>query len=148
MDKHKVEFFYNGERNIIYCSEKELMKDIIEKFCIKVKVEKSTIYCLHSGKILDENITLEKWIKLKTNEEKIIILVYPRYFEKERKNEPIIKSSYIICPECKNLAKIKNIDYKITINCRDNHNINNIFLKDLNKTQLIDESKIICNICG
>ena len=93
MNAHKVEFYYNGEKIDVYCSEKELMKDIVEKFCFKVRVEKSSIYCLHSGQTLEENVTLEKLIKSKTSEEKIAILVYPKYLEKEIKNEPIIKSS-------------------------------------------------------
>ena len=114
MDALKVEFYYNGEKiDDVYCSEKELMKDIVEKFCFKVRVEKSSIYCLHSGQTLEENVTLEKLIKSKTSEEKIAILVYPRYLEREVKNEPIIKSPYIICPECKDIALIKFNEYKI-----------------------------------
>ena len=35
MESLKVEFFYDGQTIDILCSEKELMKNIVEKFCIK-----------------------------------------------------------------------------------------------------------------
>ena len=78
MEPLKVEFFYDGQKVDILCSEKEKMKDVVEKFCIKATVEKNSIYCLYGGKILDEIITLEALMKSKGKNEKISILVYPK----------------------------------------------------------------------
>ena len=39
------------------------------------------------------------------------------------------------------------INYKIFLSCKDNHETDNIFLKDFEKTQKNDKSKIICKKC-
>ena len=149
MESPKVEFVYEGQTVAILCSRKETMRDIVKKFCNKVKIDKTSIYCLHKGKILEENMPLEKLIKSEKKEAKIIILVYPLNIdEKGEKNESKVKSPLIICPECKCVASIKLNKYKISINCKNNHNIRVIFLKDFENSQKIDESKIICNICN
>ena len=147
MESLKVEFFYDGQKIDIMCSEKEKMKNVVEKFCIKVRVDKNSIYCLYAGKILDENITLETLIKTKSKNEKIAILVYPKDKQDEEPTKKIVKASHIICPECQDIASIKINKYKISINCINNHNKNNILLKDFENSQKIDESKIICNEC-
>ena len=122
------------------------MKDIVQKFCIKAEVDKSTIYCLYAGKILDEELLLENILRSKNIYDKIVILVYPLSKPTIIK-EQTVKPSNIICPKCQNIAIIKIKDYKIEINCKNNHIINNIFLKDFYSCQKIDESKIICNSC-
>ena len=147
MESTKVEFIYKCQNIDIYCSKKEIMKDIIIKFCTKVRVEKNSIYCLYSGKVLDENIQLENLIKSKNENENITILVYNNGEQEENQNDNLIKSPQIICSECQEVALIKLNKYKISTNCKNNHSINNIFLKDFEKTQKIDESKIICNEC-
>ena len=147
MESLKVEFFYDGQTIDILCSEKELMKNVVEKFCIKVGVDKKSINCLYAGKILEENITLENLIKSKSKDEKITILVYSINTQIEEPIEKVVKSSNIICPECKTNACIKINKYKISINCKNNHNKNNIFLNDFENSQKIDESKIECNSC-
>ena len=147
MDSQMVEFFYNEEKIDIHCSEKELMADIIQKFCIKAKVDKNKIYCVCYGNTLDENMTLENLKKLNNNNEKIKILVFQKSEEELEKINPMNKSSTIICPECKEVALIIFKNYKLSIGCKNNHNIKDIFLKDFEKSQEIDESKIICNNC-
>ena len=148
MDSQIVEFIYSGEKVDIYCSEKELISDIIQKFCIKAKVEKNEIYCICFGNTLDENITLENFKKVKNNIEKINILVFQKNSKEQEIINPMIKSSTIICPECKEIALIRFKNYKLAIGCKNNHDIKNIFLKDFEKSQEIDESKIICNNCN
>ena len=98
MDSQIVEFIYNGKKVNIYCSEKELISDIIQKFCIKAKVEKNEIYCICFGNTLDENITLENFKKVKNNIEKINILVFQKNSKEQEIINPMIKSSTIICP--------------------------------------------------
>ena len=127
MESLKVEFFYDGQTIDILCSEKELMKNVVEKFCLKAGVDKKSINCLYGGKILEENITLENLIKSKSEDEKIVILVYSINTQIEEPIEKVVKSPNIICPECKTNALIKINKYKISINCKNNHNKNNIF---------------------
>ena len=148
MESLKVEFFFSGQKIDILCSKKEKMKNIVEKFCIKVGVDKKSIYCLYGGKMLDENITLETLIKSKVKNEKTSILVYQKENQNEEPKEQVVKSSHIICPVCQDIASIKINKYKISFNCKNNHIINNVFLKDFERTQKIDESKIECNLCS
>ena len=148
MSDQVVSFDYQGVTTNIYCSGKEKMEEIVKRFCTKVKVDKNTIYCLYSGNLLNENITLENLIKSKSHGDKIAILVYSIDQSNYLNNNPeLTKSPQIICPECNDIAKIKFKKYKISIKCKNNHIIKNIFLKDFSKTQLINESKIICDIC-
>ena len=63
-------------------------------------------------------------------------------------NNQKLKSNEIICPNCFGNSIIKIEDYKIKLfECEDRHIYDNIFLKDFENTQYIDESKIICPIC-
>ena len=60
----------------------------------------------------------------------------------------IIKSNYIICPQCGENIKYKINDYKIYLyECKNGHRMNNILLNEFEKTQLIDLSKMKCEVC-
>jgi hypothetical protein len=61
----------------------------------------------------------------------------------------IIKSNNIICPQCKEDIKFNIEDFVINLfECKNKHDIDNIFLDEFNLTQNIDISKIICQNCG
>ena len=61
-------------------------------------------------------------------------------------NEKISKE--IICPKCKENILIKIEEYKINLfNCKNNHNINNILIKEYENMEKIDISKIKCDNC-
>ena len=147
MDNQNIEFCYNGVIIAVHCSEKEIMKDVIQRFCIKANVDKSKIYCLYSGMILDENLVIENLIKSKNKGDKIVILVYPIDNRYTIIKGQMVKQSNIICPQCQDIATIQIQNYKISINCRNNHKTDNIFLKDFETSQKIDESKIVCGSC-
>ena len=58
------------------------------------------------------------------------------------------KYNYIICPECKENARILINNYKFCIyGCKNGHNKNDILIKDFKATQIIDEPKIKCHNC-
>ncbi len=57
-----VEFIFEGYPVIIYCRKDDKMKDIINKFSIKASVKRDSIYCLYSGKLIDDNITIKQLI--------------------------------------------------------------------------------------
>jgi hypothetical protein len=118
--------------NIIFCcqgkfincqgTKKTKFSELCKKFCDKAGVDKSSVYCLYSGNLLNENITLENLIKSKSHGDKIAILVYPINQSNYLNNNPeLTKSPHIICPECKEIAKIKFKKYKISIKCKNNH---------------------------
>ena len=96
------------------------MEEIVQRFCTKVKVDKNSVYCLYSGNLLNENISLENLIKSKSHGDKIAILVYPIYQSNYLNNNPeLTKSPQIKCPECNDIAKIKFKKYKISIKCKN-----------------------------
>ena len=128
------------------------MKDIIQKFCNKIGIEKRFIFCLYSGNILNEEITLLQLTNSIKCGKKVRILVNKiplegNYANNSLSTSGIKKSPQIICPEYKNMAIIKFKNYKISFKCINNHIIKNKFQKDFEKTQMIDEPKIICDIC-
>ena len=58
------------------------------------------------------------------------------------------KSEYIICPVCKESAKININDYMIDIfGCKNGHKYNNLSIKNYEKTQYYNEVEIKCDIC-
>ena len=69
--------------------------------------------------------------------------------EKTETSKSIVKSKNIICPSCKENAKMKFKYYKITLyDCKNNHTINDILFDEFVKSQNIDLSKIKCNKCN
>lgn len=62
-------------------------------------------------------------------------------------NDDIQKYKKLICPLCKGNILIKINDYKISMNCKNNHKLENIKINEFEETQKKDLSKIICDIC-
>ena len=139
-----IEFIYNGNNFIIQCDLYDKLKDIINKFLSKVLIEKNLLIFLYSGNIINEELQLSEMIG--KDEEGIKILVVNL---KDISNyKSIIKSKYIICPQCEENIKYKINDYKIYLyECKNGHRMNNILLNEFEKTQIIDISKIKCKEC-
>ena len=47
MSDQIVSFSYEGVITNIYCSGKEKMEEIVQKFCTKAGIDKSSVYCLY-----------------------------------------------------------------------------------------------------
>ena len=76
------------------------------------------------------------------------ILVYSIDKKNLEKNNSLIKTKQTLCPKCMENAKIKFFNYMIIIyNCKNNHKTENILLEQYEKTQIINEEKIICSSC-
>jgi len=148
MNQLEIDFIYQGARLTILCSEKDLMKDIIKRYSIKSKIEINSIFFLYSGDKINENLTLEKIIKnVDKNKKKLEILVCSKE-ENQRENHSKVKSTQVICPECGEIALINFKNYNLSISrCKKNHKFEKILLGNFDKTQIIDESKIICENC-
>ena len=141
-----VEFVDNGIKTIIQCNENDKLEDIIQRYCLKTQKNIEKMIFLYSGNIItNKNKTLNELANLEDKKRKIISILIDN---KSSDNKNLKKSKYIICPKCNDLTKINIKDYRISLNgCQKDHIINNISLSDFNKLQLIDESKIICDIC-
>ena len=59
------------------------------------------------------------------------------------------KFNYIVCPQCKERARIIINDYKFSFSgCKNGHIINNILINDFKTTQVVDERKTKCEKCN
>jgi len=123
------------------------MKDTIKRFEMKIGKDINSLYFLFGDKKFEEELTLRENInkddiKLK----KINIKVND--VDKEEEEEMNKKSKEIICPICKECIGIKINNYRIYLNeCKNNHRIDNILIKEFENKQFLYQNNIICNNC-
>jgi len=135
-----VIFSINGETRNIRGYFRQKMRDIFKNANINIR-EYNLIY---HGKTIDPDFNLEDIIN---KEDKKLKIVRISLVEKNKMRKKI-KSKDIICPRCGESIFMNIRDYKINLfDCINKHKINNLLLNEFEKTQNIDLSKIICNIC-
>ena len=140
-----IHFLYQGREIYIPCEKKEKLSSIVERFCVKVQVDKKYFNFLYGGKILDEQTSEEK-IPISDNNKRFIQV--DDNYETNNPKDVVIKSNIIICPTCQESASISLDNNKITIsNCKNGHDIKKINIQDFSNTQKINISKIICGRC-
>ena len=151
MTQIEIEFNYEGNIINIQSNTDEKIEDIINKFSNKIGKKKEQLYFLYNGQILQENSNF----KTQANENdikrnKMTVLVNENLEENsDEELDSLIKSKYIICPECKESARILFNDYKFEIyECKNRHKMNNIYIQNFKNSQHINESKIKCNDCN
>ena len=145
---NKVDFTYNDDKYFVQCNNDDKMKDIIDKFLNKAGKNRRNIVFLYNGLILNEELIFSKCANsLDRSRNCMNVLV----LEGQGANDEInlIKSKYIICPECYGNAYITIDDFKISIICcKSAHKTEYLQLNEFNKTQNIDQSKIKCDKCN
>jgi surface protein len=149
----EVEFNYNGIATTIQCNRNDKMIDICQKFESKSQLKEKTIFYLYGGKEIKINNTITFDELANTNDKERnkmnILVVEMNCSFIQNKEDVLVKSKYIICPECKEKAMIIINNNKFTIfGCKNNHIQKDIFFKEFEKTQYIDESKIRCHQCN
>ena len=143
----KVEFQHNGIKNFIQAIEEEKMRQVCNKFSQKCQIDINSLYFMYSGNIVNLDLSIAQLINKLDNERKIMSIIAIDHLN-EKGNKSIITSPIIICPICKEPARFEMVDYRIKIyNCKNGHVVDNILLKEFEKTQLIDESLIVCDKC-
>ena len=120
-------YIFNGISTSIQCSKNQKMKEICDKYCIKIDSNINSLLFLYGG----NQLNLDKKYEDYTKENKITILVY------QNENE--------ICPKCGKLIDSKKIDNLIL----SNNNINSTLIglksqidnmiNDINNNKKIDE---------
>ena len=143
-----IKFLYEGRDGSIQCQMEDKIDDIFQKFLSKINMHDdiNSVFFLYNGEIIEKkDSTIEEITKDKNVKE---IAVKVCINKEEEQNISLIKSKEIICPKCGENCKIKIENYKISLfGCKNKHKINNIFLKEYENTQNIDESKIECEVC-
>ena len=146
----EIEFNYKGRIIIIQANPDDKMKDILQKIIIKTQKNIDDINCMYGENEINENMS---FIELATSEDKqrkkMCIFVDDKINKnKLEQNKNTKKAKNIICPKCKENIRLYFKNYKISLyDCKNNHKIEDILLNEFEKTQNIDESKIICDIC-
>ena len=145
-----VEFNFKGINTVIQCNKNEKMKDIFKKFSTKVGKDTGNLYFVYDADVLSEKFNdltftqIEK--KIDKERKKINLLAYESLPDNEKNHT--IKSKEIICPQCGENCFMSINNYKMSLSgCKKGHKIDNMSFDDFEKSQIIDESKIICNNC-
>ena len=148
MSQGTVIFTYNGKQIVIPCVTNEKLNIICERFITKLQLDISkNYYYIYGGNIINKELNLEEQANNEDKKEKRMnILVFDEM--KTIINDNIKEIREVLCPKCKENILIKIKDYRISMyNCKNNHKIENMSIKEFNNLQKIDESKIICEIC-
>ena len=144
-----IEFNYQQKKTVIQAKIDDSFTNVISKFISKTKLDLNNIFFLSNGKNLNKNEKVKSIMsESEKRNKKMIILVYDINNTINIGNTNIIKSKDIICPICQEncLLDIRNLRIKL-YGCKNGHKTENIKLKDFNKTQTIDISKIKCDKC-
>ena len=124
------------------------MKDIISRYLNKIGRERKNIVFLYNGVMINEELTFNQCANRLDRSRNYMNVVV---IEGQSNNEDSLnlkKSNYIICPQCKEKAILSIKDYKLSISgCKSKHKSEDLQLKELEKTQYIDQSKIYCDNC-
>jgi protein-L-isoaspartate(D-aspartate) O-methyltransferase len=150
----EVEFIYNGSKTMIQCKENESMQNICQKFTNKALVNKNDVFFSYSGQggiTFNEKLSFNQMAStMDKMEKKMTILVYNINADNEEDNDEfIIKSKNIVCPKCNNDIKMNIKNYKVNLfDCKNGHKRDNLSLKEFEKSQNIDLSKIKCGKCN
>ena len=151
-DQFQMEFNFNGENTIIQCGKNDKLKDIYKSFRFKSKSEEKPLFFMYNGiTIQKDDLAFEEISNSEDKKrKKMNILVIEAEAPMPSKSEDaIIKSKNIICPECKEDIKFSIEDYIINLfECKNKHDIDNIYIEEFDSTQNINISKINCEVCG
>ena len=145
----EVIFLYDNIPTTIQCGSDENMIDIFKKFCVKSYLEMNNIYFIYNGKTINSELKLNEVISESDKRlGKLKILVNTINDVNKEINDNLITSNDIICPICKEICFFKFQDYKINLyDCKNEHKQNILLFNDFNKTQKVDQTKIICDNC-
>ena len=139
-----ISFEYDQEILKIQCSRDEYMKDIFQRYLIKLNKGIRDPYYLYKGTIINPELKLEQ---INNKDDELKILVRCSDDEDENNENKYKYSNEIICPDCQEICLLDVNDYKFDLyGCKNNHSQKLLF-NEFKETQLIDQSKIICNDC-
>ena len=147
----EISFYFNDTITKMQCNSNDKIIKICAKVASKIEEDIKNIYFLYNGSKLDlsnDKLSVGELLNNIDKSNKIMeILVYKNNSTLINNNYNL-KSQYIICRTCLGNSRIKIEDYKIKLfGCENGHDFSDIFFKDFENTQFIDESKIKCDIC-
>lgn len=146
----EISFIFNGISTTIQFMDNETIASIIQRYCSKIEKDINSLFFLYNGIVINEDLKNKELInKIDKTAGKMKILVYNKNDINTLGNEGKIKSKSIICPKCNKICLIKIKDYKLILyGCQNKHHNDIILLSEFENSQIIDETKIICNNCS
>ena len=143
-----VECEYLGSNVTVQAKLTDKMSLVFQKFKTKAQTNSDSLIFLYKGSTISEEPLLEQVISNDDrNENKMKIVVNSLDNQPNPNTSSNCISADIICPQCKENCMIKMEKCKITFNCKNGHNQENILLEEFKKTQSIDLKKTTCDKC-
>ena len=143
----EIEFNFNQAITNIQAKLDDPFQDVINKFMQKSLLKEGSVNFLVNGKAINPNESVESHMSNFNKQDKkmkIIVIMY----DEQNKEQVIVKSKDIVCPQCKEPCRITTENSKIKLyDCINGHNIEDIKFIDFDNTQNINESQIICDNC-
>ena len=110
--------------------------------------KKESLFFLYGGEKLDEDLTFMEVAKDIDKNCNLMRVMACDNIDEDKNNSSLIKSKNIICPECQENSRFSMKNFKISIyGCKNKHESENIQLNEFEKTQFINQTKIICDKC-
>ena len=128
----EIEFNYNQRITVIQAKLDEPFQNLINKYLQKSLLQPGSVYFLANGKHINnpQNKVESFMSNLNKQNKKMQVLVNVIEDNEENdksKDNVIIKSKDIICPNCKEPCRINTDNYKIKLyECINGHEISNI----------------------
>ena len=143
-----VECEYLGSNVNVQAKLTDKMSLVFQKFKTKAQTNSASLIFLYKGNTISEDPQLEQVISNDDrNENKMKIVVNSLDSQQNANTSTNSISVDIICPQCKENCMIKMENCKISFNCKNGHNQENILLDEFKKTQGIDLTKTTCDNC-
>jgi hypothetical protein len=145
----EIEFDFNQVKTNIQAKLNDPFQYVINKFMQKSLLQPGSVSFLVNGKVINPNGSVESHMSnLNKQNKKMNIIVTMIENEDPNKQQNIVKSKDIICPQCKEPCSITTEDYKIKLyECINGHTTEDIKFIDFENTQMINESEIKCDKC-
>ena len=116
-------FNYEGINTTIQCDLNEKMKDIIDKFIIKIQNKENNLYYLYNDTQINYELTFNQQANdIDKNRKKMNIIITKNVDNNIEDKK--IPSKDVICPECNENILIDFENFKVNFHdCKNNHNI-------------------------
>ena len=140
----KVEFIYNNTNTQICCIKSDSLDEIVKRFLKKYFITNERLIFYYSGKKIDLNSIYSETINESDKKNRTMKI---NVLENPGKSIDDIKFNPIICTKCLENCKFSVENYKINLDCPNNHKIDNILIEEFYKNQNINENKTNYSCC-
>jgi protein-L-isoaspartate(D-aspartate) O-methyltransferase len=131
------------------------MKNIYQKFSNQTLVELSKIFFSYNGQARNALNETQSFYQMASSNDKtlkkMVVVVCDHIIVDGQDNyeSALFKSKIIICPKCNNEIKMNIKNYRVNLfDCKNGHIINNLSLKEFEKSQYINHEFFRCLDCN